>query len=152
LFLPLPPFLLLLFSFSFFSCTTTQLCDSLRLNTSIKNLNLSNNHFGETGAEKLRNALLNNRTIKVLDLSRNALGFRSINALLCSCKSNGMYVQTNGNFVFEEILNSLSHGLAFLASVVGANLLIAQVSNNTLYIIHHTSHIIHHTHLCLSTY
>ena len=39
-----------------------------------------------------------------------------------------MYVQTNGNFVFEEILNSLSHGLAFLASVVGANLLISQVS------------------------
>ena len=38
-----------------------------------------------------------------------------------------MVVQTNGNFVFEEILNSLSHGLAFLASVVGANLLISQV-------------------------
>ena len=36
-------------------------------------------------------------------------------------------MQTNGNFVFEEILNSLSHGLAFLASVVGANLLISQV-------------------------
>ena len=116
------------FSYSAPQHYTTQLCDSLRLNTSIKNLNLSNNHFGESGAEKLRNALLNNRTIKVLDLSRNALGFRSINALLCSCKSNGMYVQTNGNFVFEEILNSLSHGLAFLASVVGANLLISQVS------------------------
>ena len=127
------------FFFSFFDfCTTTQhyttqLCDSLRLNTSIKNLNLSNNHFGESGAEKLRNALLNNRTIKVLDLSRNALGFRSINALLCSCKSNGMYVQTNGNFVFEEILNSLSHGLAFLASVVGANLLISQVSKGCVF-------------------
>lgn len=104
-----------------------QLCDSLRLNTSIKNLNLSNNHFGESGAEKLRAALTENTTIKFLDLSRNALGFRSINALMCSCSSNGMLVQTNGNFVFEEILNSLSHGLAFLASVVGANLLIAQV-------------------------
>ena len=104
-----------------------QLCDSLRLNKSIRNLNLSNNHFGESGAEKLRKALLQNTTIKFLDLSRNALGFRSINALLCSCTSNGMYVQTNGNFVFEEILNSLSHGLAFLASVVGANLLISQV-------------------------
>jgi hypothetical protein len=90
-------------------------------------LNLSNNHFGESGAEKLRAALTENTTIKFLDLSRNALGFRSINALMCSCSSNGMLVQTNGNFVFEEILNSLSHGLAFLASVVGANLLIAQV-------------------------
>ena len=79
------------------------------------------------GAEKLRAALTENSTIKVLDLSRNALGFRSINALLCSCASKGMVVQTNGNFVFEEILNSLSHGLAFLASVVGANLLISQV-------------------------
>jgi hypothetical protein len=31
----------------------------------------------------------------------------------------------SGNFVFEEVLNSVSHGIAFLASVVGANLLIS---------------------------
>ena len=43
-----------------------------------------------------------------------------------------MLVQTNGNFVFEEILNSLSHGLAFLASVVGANLLISQVTERMM--------------------
>ena len=33
---------------------------------------------------------------------------------------------TSGNFVFEEIMNSVSHGVAFLGSVVGANLLISE--------------------------
>lgn len=96
------------------------------MNKSIKKLNLSNNHFGSLGAENLKNALLKNNTIKYLDLSRNALGFQTISSLLCACTARGMDVQTNGNYVFEEILNSLSHGLGFLASIVGANLLISQ--------------------------
>ena len=114
-----------------------ELCAFIKSNTNVTSLNLSNNFFGELGAERLRAALLTNSTIKQLDVSRNALGFQSINAILCSCATRGMTVQTNGNFVFEEILNSLSHGLAFLASVVGANLLVARAADETSYTDYH---------------
>lgn len=33
-----------------------------------------------------------------------------------------------GNFVFEEILNSLTHGLGFIASVVGTILLMSRAA------------------------
>lgn len=106
-----------------------EICEGIKGNSSITDLNLSSNHFGEIGAEKLRLALLENSSIKNVDLSRNALGFRSINSLLCSCQSRGTLISTNGNFVFEEILNSVSHGVAFLVSVVAANVLIADAAD-----------------------
>lgn len=104
-------------------------------NRSIKKLNLSHNHFGEKGAELLRQALEVNNTIQEIDLSKNALGFISINNLLCCCSPKGMILQTQGNFVFEEVLNATSHGLAFIGSVIGSNLLISKaVENNGMFI------------------
>lgn len=104
----------------------TEICEGLQENDAVVNLNLSSNHFGEVGADRLRQVIEKNETLRFIDVSRNALGFRSINSLLCSCAPRGLALQTNGNFVFEEILNSVSHGLAFLASIIAANLLITQ--------------------------
>ena len=107
-----------------------ELCDGLILCQSIKELNISQNHFGELGAKSLENALQINKSITKLNISRNALGYRSINSLLCVCKnkSNNLMIHADGNFVFEEILNSVSHGVAFLGSVVGAVVLISDIS------------------------
>ena len=104
-----------------------ELCEGIKHNTSLVNLNLASNHFGAKGAETLKEALEHNQTIRNLDVSRNALGYNSINSLLCSCAPRGMTLSTHGNFVFEEILNSVSHGVAFLGSVVGAIVLISEV-------------------------
>lgn len=106
-----------------------EICRGIKKNNSIETLNLSGNHFGEIGAAYLSEALGVNQSIKTVDLSRNALGFRSINALLCACQARNLTVLTNGNYVFEEILNSVSHGLAFLGSVVGANILISATAD-----------------------
>ena len=114
-----------------------ELSPFLKSNKNVTSLNLSNNFFGKLGAERLQAALTVNTSLKRLDVSRNALGFQSINAILCSCTSRGMSVQTNGNYVFEEILNSLSHGLAFLASVIGANILISRAADETSYTDYH---------------
>eukprot|EP01034_Spumella_vulgaris_P024261 gene24261-30581_t len=38
-------------------------------------------------------------------------------------------VDTAGNFVFEEILNAVSHGIGFLGAVIGANLLISEAAD-----------------------
>lgn len=37
-----------------------------------------------------------------------------------------MDVVKHGNYVFEEILNSVSHGIAFLGAVIGGNMLISE--------------------------
>eukprot|EP01036_Dinobryon_divergens_P031771 gene31771-41236_t len=103
-----------------------ELCEGLQANNSVTDLNLSFNHFGEKGADYLSAALTKNYSIKKLDLSRNALGFRSISSLLCVCVPKNMSVIKHGNYVFEEILNSVSHGIAFIGAVIGGNLLISE--------------------------
>jgi hypothetical protein len=106
-----------------------EIAEGIKESRTLVSLNLSSNHFGEIGAERLRLALEQNDSIKQIDLSQNALGFRSINSIMCSCSHKNIIIQTHGNFVFEEILNSVSHGIAFLASVVGANLLLQSAAN-----------------------
>lgn len=107
-----------------------EVCDIVRHDRSrIRSLNLSSNHFGSRGVEELLAALNANPSsaIRHLDVSRNALGFQSINLLECNCTSvRSMRLVKHGNFVFEEILNSVSHGIAFLFSIVAANILIAE--------------------------
>jgi len=102
-----------------------EVCELIKTNTKITKLNLSMNNFGYIGANALKDALLKNRTLQELDLSRNALGFQSINSLICACSTNGVSMKTFGNYVFEEILNSVTHGIAFLASIVAAFSLIS---------------------------
>eukprot|EP01038_Epipyxis_sp_PR26KG_P010804 gene10804-14504_t len=113
-----------------------EICEAIKVNKSITQLNLSSNHFGETGAAYLIDALKNNNSLTKIDLSRNALGFRPISNIVRCCGPKNIYLLTNGNFVFEEILNSVSHGVAFLVAVVGANLLIA-TAMDTFYTDYH---------------
>eukprot|EP01035_Chromulina_nebulosa_P025447 gene25447-33210_t len=107
-----------------------EICSGISNNKSIKELNLSGNHFGEKGAISLSKALELNNSVLKLDVSGNALGYQSINRILCSCRPKGLQVLTSGNFVFEEILNSVSHGVAFIASLVGALVLIGDAADN----------------------
>lgn len=114
-----------------------EICNGISSNNTLTSLNLSSNHFGPLGAQRLKEALESNKSIKNLDLSRNALGFQSINSILCSCNGKEITIQTNGNFVFEEILNSVSHGIAFIFSVVGANLLLNEAAASKYYSEYH---------------
>ena len=101
--------------------------EALRHNQSLTHLNLSSNLFSEAGAESLRQALLDNKSIKSLDLSCNALGFRIIDSLKCSCGLK-MQIRTNGNYVFEEILNSVSHGVGFILAIIGSFVLVSEAN------------------------
>ncbi len=104
-----------------------EVCSALANNSSITSLNLSANNFTEIGARDLEKALARNKTLKTLDLSNNQLGFESIQRLECSCKQSGAILEKSGNFVFEEILNSVSHGIAFILSIVGSVVLMNSV-------------------------
>lgn len=106
-----------------------EICEGLKVNDKVTKLNLSSNHFGQLGTSYLSEAMAINKGIKELDMSRNALGFNSINNLLCICKPRNVSVHTFGNYVFEEILNSVSHGVAFLGSVVGSVILMSDAAD-----------------------
>jgi hypothetical protein len=108
-----------------------ELCDALKANKTLVSLNLSGNYFGETATLSLQDALSENSTLKSLDISRNGIGFTSINSLLCSCLSRGVFVKTEGNYVFEELLNSITHGFGFILSVIGGVLLLTEGCKNS---------------------
>eukprot|EP00611_Tribonema_gayanum_P010173 TRINITY_DN2009_c0_g1_i2.p1 TRINITY_DN2009_c0_g1~~TRINITY_DN2009_c0_g1_i2.p1 ORF type:complete len:408 (+),score=182.07 TRINITY_DN2009_c0_g1_i2:108-1226(+) len=99
---------------------------------SLTSLNLARNYFGAPGAKALEDALGVNETLQHLDVSRNALGFRSINALQQKCLHRrcgcAITVHADGNYVFEEVLNSLSHALGFIMSIIGTILLMSEAS------------------------
>ena len=104
-----------------------EICKAIKNNTSITSLNLANNSFGVTGAKALEDALKLNRTLKVIDLTNNQLGFESVQQLECSCSTTGPVLMKAGNFVFEEILNATTHGIAFLLSIVAGCVLLNAV-------------------------
>lgn len=106
-----------------------QICDAMKENNTLTELNISRNHFGPLAAGYLIDAISQNGSLRKLDLSGNALGFHSINSVLNCCAPKGLLVQTSGNYVFEEILNSVSHGIAFLAAAVGSNVLVSAAVN-----------------------
>ena len=104
-----------------------ELCTVLHKSVTIKSLNLSGNDFTENGANSLRDALSGNNVLQEVDLSNNRLGYDIINSLQCACGPNGMKLITDGNFVFEEVLNASSHGFGFLLSIVGSTVLMNAV-------------------------
>lgn len=110
-----------------------ELCDALKANKTLMKLNLSGNYFGEEATMLLNKALLENSSLKYLDISRNALDFSSINAIMCSCTKLGVVVRADGNYVFEEILNSVSHGFGFILSLIGAVLLMTEAAQRSDY-------------------
>lgn len=80
-----------------------EICEGIKENQSLKKLNLASNHFGEAGTKYLSEAMIINRSIRDLDMSRNALGFQSINQLLCVCRPREVNVHTFGNYVFVSL-------------------------------------------------
>ena len=108
----------------------SELSEAIKTNSSLLSINLSSNSFGETGAASLRDALEVNTSLTSLDLSCNALGFLTIDMLRCSCakRRNHTILRTNGNYVFEEILNAVSHGVGFVLSLIGAFVLMSEAA------------------------
>jgi hemolysin III len=104
-----------------------EICNIINNNKTITNLNLAQNNFGKLGAKALEDALKTNNTLKALDLTNNQLGFESIQQLECSCQLSGLVLMKSGNFVFEEILNATSHGVAFILSIIGTFVLMNAV-------------------------
>jgi predicted membrane channel-forming protein YqfA (hemolysin III family) len=49
--------------------------------------------------------------------------------LQCLCGTRGLTLATQGNYIFEEILNSVSHGVALIFAIIGAIILMTEVTD-----------------------
>lgn len=88
------------------------LCDVLKNNGSITNLDLRNNKIGADAGEAVGEMLRNNSTLTHLDFSWNDLGIEGGNALLAGLQANKTLIdcQLSGNRIAEDTL----HGIAFI--------------------------------------
>ena len=105
-----------------------EICLGLQNNKSVVDLDISRNSFSSFGIHYLRDMLNVNETLKSINISRNSLGFKSIKTLRCCCAHRDLDLRVEGNYVFEEVMNSLTHGLGFVASVIGTILLMNEAS------------------------
>lgn len=99
-----------------------QLAIGLRENRSVKRVDLSRNCFGAEGANVLFTILRESTTLDELDVSFNNIGWGTSVTMkrnMCCQK-----ICTDGNYVLEEIYNSVSHGLGLIFSLIAGSLLI----------------------------
>lgn len=107
-----------------------ELAEAIRVNSTLKTLNISGNYFGLTGARALVDALSGNTSLVTVDISRNALSYDAIYPLQCCCGPRGLSLITHGNYIFEEILNSVSHGVALIFAIIGSIILMTEATES----------------------
>ncbi|CAM9448778.1 unnamed protein product, partial [Heterosigma akashiwo] len=113
-----------------------EICEGLKRNTSVTELNLSKNYFTEAGMGMLRSVLEVNPRLKVVDISCNALSFQAVRSLetspmqhLSARHGGCCKLRVDGNYVFEEILNALTHGIGFLMAIGQTVLLMSEATS-----------------------
>jgi len=120
-----------------------ELCDGLKENTTLKELNLRWNYLGPEGGKLLADLLLKpgGTTLRRLDVSFSSIGCFEVRRLVSITgrravdsrvpgveSASGLVVEVAGNFVTEELWNAVTHGAAFVLSIVGSCIILYKVS------------------------
>jgi len=112
-----------------------ELCTALRHNHSLKSLNISRNYFGAEGSKLLEDILHEKGNLEKIDISGNALAFKYVKGIEKALNkaignNSNIVLNVEGNYVFEEILNSLSHAIGFILSMIGTGMLMKATYNH----------------------
>ena len=103
--------------------TIIPLQEALRQFTNSTKTNHTDRENDDTGAKTNENTNSSNKSsLRRLNVSRNSLGFKAINDLQCVCQQNNIQLEYQRNYIFEEVLNSVSHGIGFLLSCLGIHI------------------------------
>lgn len=108
-------------------------------NPSIQDLRMRRCRIGERGAFAFCELIMNgdkNHSLKNVDLSANGIGHRGTTAIeqALNQRNNGedfMFVNLEGNLVFPEIMNGVTHGMGLLLSILGGVLMSDLVKDST---------------------
>eukprot|EP01104_Vermistella_antarctica_P016446 TRINITY_DN5593_c0_g2_i1.p1 TRINITY_DN5593_c0_g2~~TRINITY_DN5593_c0_g2_i1.p1 ORF type:complete len:503 (-),score=93.46 TRINITY_DN5593_c0_g2_i1:60-1448(-) len=98
--------------------------EGLKTNKSITHLTLHGNHLFLTGAHTIAEVIDVNNTITHLDVSETDLGSKGVTVVRAAYNENKgkrmIDLDTDSNFVWEEIYNSVTHGLGAVMAFVGS--------------------------------
>eukprot|EP00993_Chasmostoma_nieuportense_P000614 NODE_1566_length_1456_cov_61.454477_g1485_i0.p1 GENE.NODE_1566_length_1456_cov_61.454477_g1485_i0~~NODE_1566_length_1456_cov_61.454477_g1485_i0.p1 ORF type:complete len:439 (+),score=151.06 NODE_1566_length_1456_cov_61.454477_g1485_i0:63-1319(+) len=97
---------------------------ALRRNKHLQRLYLGHNAFGSEGGFCLADAVAENTTLQILDVSHNGLGWPCTQAIRQAAALHSGFVGDKGNYVLEEVLNSVTHGIGCLLAMVGTVVLL----------------------------
>eukprot|EP01114_Cavostelium_apophysatum_P024349 TRINITY_DN9498_c0_g1_i3.p1 TRINITY_DN9498_c0_g1~~TRINITY_DN9498_c0_g1_i3.p1 ORF type:complete len:398 (+),score=19.85 TRINITY_DN9498_c0_g1_i3:266-1459(+) len=107
----------------------------LERNTKLRDLNLHGNSIYHSGALALSQAIKKNSNLQSLDLSSNNIGFLATSYLRHALQNHSSIVDCDleANHNLEEILNSTSHAIALIFSIIGAVVLLSRLENTSFY-------------------
>jgi hemolysin III len=114
-------------------------------NATLQQLSVRRCRVGERGALAFAAYVIPSATggLQMADLSANAIGYRGSLAIeramqmRADCAAGGptpphLVLDMEGNLVFQEIMNSVTHGLGILLALVGAFIMSAAVQDRSL--------------------
>lgn len=123
-----------------------EICEALKVNNSVRTLILHNNFVGPRGGELLQAALqqeggggddpvlLGASALREVDVRNNHLGYDAVCCLQSACagREPAVELSADGNFVFEEVLNSVTHGVGALLAIFGSILMASHVQDKSV--------------------
>ena len=114
------------------------LFEAISKNSVITSIHMKNCRIGKRGALQFVKHILsqnNNHSyrssLKKVDLRLNLIGYSGCKAIERALKNhpNDLDVDLDGNLVFQEVMNSVTHGLGVLLCVMGSILLMGRVKH-----------------------
>ena len=104
----------------------------LKENNTLTSLILRGNLISKKGAHLLSKGLKSNTSLKHLDISNCFLGFNGTSKIQKSVEHlKNLYLDVHGNYVREEALNSFTHIIGILFSIIGGYFLIQEARKHT---------------------
>ena len=103
-----------------------ELAAAIRHSPSLKEVRLEQNAFGDAGCAALTRELgsgIREKTcasLEKLDISNNGLYFTATHKLFTAVAPQRVKIDAVGNYTTEEVLNALTHGIAFVIALVGS--------------------------------
>jgi len=111
-----------------------ELCAGLAENTSVKTLDVGGNDFGEdeSSCVAMQATINQHISLEEVNMSNLCLGYKQITLMTGSTKASVLRGLAEGNFMFEEILNAMTHGVGIPMVAVGAFLLGSRARERTI--------------------
>eukprot|EP00128_Syssomonas_multiformis_P004935 Colp12_sorted_trinity150504_noHs@23545 len=107
------------------------LAHALKVNKTVTELNMRGNRLLAKGAVALAEGLADNDVMEYLDLSNNHIGVEGVRAIMSATQNKKIELNVDGSHVLEEILNSITHGIGVLLSLVGGYYLAKESENQS---------------------
>jgi len=102
----------------------------------LRSLRMHSCELGDDGARVVAGLLQNATTLSMrnLETQNNFISFEMCTELTGLAAERGVDLNLNGNRVFDEVMNAVSHGVGLALAIIGTVLLIVKVRDREMYV------------------